>query len=56
MAKTKSNTRYRTAVRASVLILVVLLVSACEFKSRNRQSGGATSPSPTEETVINGRA
>lgn len=56
MTTTKSPARCSTAVRTSVLILTVLLVSACGFKADNKQPGDATSPSPTEETVINGRA
>ncbi len=56
MTTIKSNTQCRAAVRTAVLILSVLLVSACGSKASSKQSGGATSPSPTEETVINGRA
>jgi len=47
-----------TLLRATVLLLGVILVSSCgiNFSGKSKNGNGATTPSPTEETVINGRA
>lgn len=58
-AMTKTNPRVSpgTLLRAAALLLGVMLVSSCGIElSGKEKPNGATTPSPTEETVINGRA